>query len=292
MSLLWLSFFLPFCTLLLLPQAKSAQEEPCVSKVDWMGNRSRASVFIKPQLRHLAPTPVWRSRQIASREEKSECAHSKTEAGFRDLVSNPLPKEHTEKENTVQDSRQVQHKLLRGLERPEGSEEHKKDEESESAEEGERLKKEKGDGAVHDSALAIARSATGMDRRGNGHASIKYNQGDEREICRTAASLELRKEPCRSRGTRDVVFTTVHLLPRSEGEQCRPTASSLPRLLTGHQAHSKVLDEVWMVRSTHLTELVQRSDRSDSSILQSPRLRPKPTPPGTGSGSLFSPSKN
>lgn len=89
-----------------------------------------------------------------------------------------------------------------------------------------------------------------MDRRGNGHSSIISNQGDERESCRTAASWELRKEPCRSRGSRDVVFTTLHLLPRSEGEQCRPTASSLPRLLTGHQAHSRVLDEVRMVSVT------------------------------------------
>ncbi|XP_039658210.1 ultraviolet-B receptor UVR8-like [Perca fluviatilis] len=185
-----------------------------------------------------------------SREKNSECAHSETEARFRDLVSDPLPTEHTEKENTVQDSRQVQHKLLHGLERPEGSEEYEKDEESESAEEDERLNKEEGDGALHESAFAIARSATGMDRRGNGHSSIKSDQGDERESCRTAATWELRKEPCRSRGSRDVVFTTLHLLPRSEGEQCRPTASSLPRLLTGHQAHSRVLDEVRMVSLT------------------------------------------
>lgn len=40
------------------------KEEPCVSKVDRMENRSRASVFIKPQLRHLAPTPIWRPGQI------------------------------------------------------------------------------------------------------------------------------------------------------------------------------------------------------------------------------------
>ena len=38
----------------------------------------------------------------ASREKNSECAHSETEARFRDLVSDPLPTEHTEKENTVQ----------------------------------------------------------------------------------------------------------------------------------------------------------------------------------------------
>ncbi|TDH12671.1 hypothetical protein EPR50_G00049380 [Perca flavescens] len=65
-----------------------------------------------------------------SQEKNSECAHSETEARFRDLVSDPLPTEHTEKENTVQGSRQVQHKLLHGLERPEGSDEYEKDEES------------------------------------------------------------------------------------------------------------------------------------------------------------------
>lgn len=66
----------PLCPfrLLLLPGAKSGQEEPCVSKVDWIGNRSRVSVFIKPQLRHLAPTPVWRSRQIGD-SSNSPAAH-------------------------------------------------------------------------------------------------------------------------------------------------------------------------------------------------------------------------
>lgn len=37
-----------------------------------------------------------------SREKNRECAHPEMEACFRDLVSNPLPTEHTEKENTVQ----------------------------------------------------------------------------------------------------------------------------------------------------------------------------------------------
>lgn len=83
LSLLWLFFLLhssPFCPLLLLfhllyPWARSAQEEPCVSKVDWMGNRSRASVFIKLQLRHLAPTPVWRPWQIGD-SSNNPAAHA------------------------------------------------------------------------------------------------------------------------------------------------------------------------------------------------------------------------
>lgn len=149
--------------------------------------------------------------------------------------------------SSCQDSSQVQHKLRQVLERPEGSEEKEKDEDSESADEEERPNRDEGDGVLHDSAFAIARSATGMDRRGNGRSSIKSNQGDEREDCRTAGPWELRKEPCRNRGSRDVVFTTLHLLPRSEGEQCRPTASSLPRLMAGLQAHSRVLAEAHKV---------------------------------------------
>lgn len=83
-----------------------------------------------------------------------------------------------------------------------------------------------------------------MDRRGNGRSSIKSDQGDERESYRTAGPWESMKEPRRSR---DVVFTTLYVLPRSEGEQCRPAASSLPWLLTGQQAHGRVLDEAQKV---------------------------------------------
>uniref|UniRef100_A0A3B4V0V6 Uncharacterized protein n=1 Tax=Seriola dumerili TaxID=41447 RepID=A0A3B4V0V6_SERDU len=154
-----------------------------------------------------------------------------------------------------------------------------------------------------------------MDRRGNGHSSITSDQEGRGRGCRTAGPLELRKEPLRSRTSRDVVFTTLHLLPRSEGEQCRPTASTLPRLLMGQQAHSRALAEAQKVsvnviitktqkqavftfilvffhmslsfqeRSTHLTELLQKS-RSDSNVLQNPKLRHKPRPPErcTGSG--------
>ncbi|XP_050931268.1 E3 ubiquitin-protein ligase HERC2 [Lates calcarifer] len=213
-----------------------------------------------------------------SREKNREYDHPECEALFRDLVSKPLPTEHTEKENTVQDFKCS----IQDLEKPESSEEQEKDEKSESADEKEkheeRPNKDEGDGALHDSAFAIARAATGMDRRGNGHSSITSDQGNEREGCRAAGPLELRKEPRRSRASRDVVFTTLHLLPRSEGEQYKPTASTLPRLLIGQQAHCRVLAEAQLERSTHLTELVQKSG-TDSSSLQSPKLRPKPRPP-------------
>ncbi|KAK5871323.1 hypothetical protein PBY51_004209 [Eleginops maclovinus] len=75
----------------------------------------------------------------------------------------------------------------------------RKEEESEIAEEEERPDKDEGDGALHDSTFAIARFSTGMDRRGNGHSSIKSDQGNGRDCCRTAGPWELRKEPCRSR---------------------------------------------------------------------------------------------
>lgn len=131
------------------------------------------------------------------------------------------------------------------LGRSKGSEEQKKDEESESAEEKkkheERPKKDKGDGALHDSAFAIARSATGMDRRGNGHSSITCDQGVERRGCGTAGPLELRKAPLRGKASQALVFTTLHLLPKSKVEQCRPTACTLPRLPREQQAHGRVL---------------------------------------------------
>ncbi|XP_067463736.1 uncharacterized protein [Thunnus thynnus] len=216
-----------------------------------------------------------------SREKNRECAHPETEARFRDLVSNPLPTEHTEKENTVKDSRQVQHMLLQGLGKPE----EEKHEERGSADEEELHKergKRKGDETLHDSAFAVARSTTGMDRTGNGRSSIKSNQGDEREGGRTVGPWEL-KEQCRRRGSKEVVFTTLHLLPKSEGRQFRPAASTLPRLLTGQQTHGRVLTEASQDRATSLSELVQKSG-SDSSILQSPMLRAKPRPPGRCTG--------
>ncbi|XP_029295944.1 uncharacterized protein LOC115013638 [Cottoperca gobio] len=256
---------------------------PCVSRVsDPPGLKN----LWTPQPVPLADTKVcdvacgtWHMMALTttSREKNRERAHSETEARFGDLVSDLLPTEQLEKENTVQDSRQAQHKLLHGPEGPEGSEEQENDEESESAEEEERPNKDEGDGALRDSAFAIARSSTGMDRRGNGHSSIKSDQRNKRESCRTVGPWEL------SRRSTDIVFTTLHLLPRSEGEQCRPSASSLPWLLTGQQAHGPVLAEARKERFTHLTELVQKSG-SDSSILQSPSLTPKPRPPGRRSG--------
>ncbi|XP_056233280.1 X-linked retinitis pigmentosa GTPase regulator-like isoform X2 [Seriola aureovittata] len=266
---------------------------PCVSRVSGHPGLKRLRT---PQSVPLAGRKVcdvacgtWHMMALTttSREENREYDHPECEALLRDHVSSPLPTEHAEKENTVQDFKHRIRDLK--LERPEGSEEQEKDEESESAEEEkkrkERPNKDEGDGALHDSAFAIARSATGMDRRGNGHSSITSDQEGRGRGCRTAGPLELRKEPLRSRTSRDVVFTTLHLLPRSEGEQCRPTASTLPRLLMGQQAHSRALAEAQEERSTHLTELLQKS-RSDSNVVQNPKLRHKPRPPErcTGSG--------
>ncbi|KAF0033738.1 hypothetical protein F2P81_013804 [Scophthalmus maximus] len=86
-----------------------------------------------------------------SGEKNRESDHPEPGALCGDLVFIPRPTEHMEKENTVQD-----------LERPQGSEEAGEDEESESAgneENGEeRPNNDEGDGALHDSAFAIARS--------------------------------------------------------------------------------------------------------------------------------------
>ncbi|XP_034547960.1 secretion-regulating guanine nucleotide exchange factor-like isoform X2 [Notolabrus celidotus] len=223
---------------------------------------------------HMMALTAW------SLEYNGECPHPDTEACFRDLAYNPVPTEHTEKENTEHDSRQVQHKLFQGLTRPEGSEEQGKYDESESPEDRheDNPSKDGVDGALHDSAFAITRSTLEMDRGGNGHSSIKFDKGAEGESFRTAGPWELRKGP-RRRGSTDVVFTTLHLLPRSEGEQCKATAGVLPRLQTGQQAHSRVSSGAQKGRSVHLTDLVQKS-RSDSS----PRIIPKPRPPGRSPG--------
>lgn len=86
-----------------------------------------------------------------------------------------------------------------------------------------------------------------MDRRGNGHSSIKTHQGDVTEGYRTAGTWDLRKELCTSRRSSDVVFTTLHILPRTEREQWRSTAGMLPNLLTGQQTQGKVLAKVQKV---------------------------------------------
>ncbi|XP_059192690.1 uncharacterized protein LOC131974411 [Centropristis striata] len=142
---------------------------PCVSRVS---DHSGLKNLWTPQPVPLAGGKVcdvacgtWHMMALTTRskEKNRQYPRSETETRFRDLVSDPLPTEHTEKENTVQrkhsrgdlvsrkhqteDSRQDQHKLLHGLERPEGSEEQKREEESESAEEEERPNKDEGDGA-------------------------------------------------------------------------------------------------------------------------------------------------
>lgn len=86
-----------------------------------------------------------------------------------------------------------------------------------------------------------------MDRRGNGHSSIKTHQGDVRGGYGTAGTWDLRKELRTSRRSGDVVFTTIHILPRTEREQWRSTAGKLPNLLTGQQTQGKILAEVQKV---------------------------------------------
>ncbi|XP_051806375.1 uncharacterized protein LOC110950047 isoform X2 [Acanthochromis polyacanthus] len=255
---------------------------PCVSRVSYHTGLKR---LWTPQSVPLAGRKVidvacgtrhMMALTTRSREKNRHYSHQETEAHFRDLVSNPVP---TEKENTVKDSSQVQHKLLQGLETPEGTEEQKTDEERKSAEEEERHEQkpntDERDIALRDAAFAIARSAAGMHRTRNDHSSIRSGQGDDREDCRTAGPWELRNRPLISRrSSRDVVFTTLHLLPRSGLERCRPSGPTLPQLLTA-QAQSRVLAGARKDGSANLSQLVQKSG-SDSSILHFPRPTPRP----------------
>ncbi|XP_039875034.1 protein RCC2-like isoform X2 [Simochromis diagramma] len=219
-----------------------------------------------------------------SRKKNRQCAHPETQTHFRDLphfrdlVRKPSPIEHTEKENTAQGSRHVKHKLVQGSESPEGFEEQETDEESESEEEKERHEQK----PYTDEAM----SATETDGTGSGHSSIKSKQGDDTEGCQTAVRLEPRSRTCRNRqGSLHVVFTTLHLLPRSDGKQCRPTAGTLPQLSKGQQAQSRISSGAQKRRS-YLTKSVQKSE-GDSSILQSPELRPAPRPPVKCPGTQF-----
>ncbi|XP_060893935.1 uncharacterized protein LOC132974123 [Labrus mixtus] len=239
-----------------------------------------------------------------SHKQNGECPHPETEARFRNLVSNPVLMEHTEKENTDQpqprsqasagpvsllkarrenlnrpsinllDSRKIEHKSRHRLESPEDSEEQEKESKRPEEEERheDRPKKDEEDGALHNIAFA---KVPEMDSRGNDQSSIKSDQAAQRERCRTAGPWELRKGPCRSYQSRDVVFTSLHLLPRLEGEQYRTNTGILPRLLTGHQAQSRAFSEAGKGRSVHLTEVLPKSG-SESSILPGPRLRPQP----------------
>ncbi|XP_030000078.1 uncharacterized protein LOC115426210 [Sphaeramia orbicularis] len=216
---------------------------------------------------------------MGSTEKNRECAHPETEACSRHLVSNPLPTEHVEKESTVQNPRQVQHKSLRGQGRPAHFQEKKKEKKTEAKEEGETANKDEGDGASNVSAFALASSGVANDGAENVRSSVRTLLRDEIEGFRTRGQRELRKEQCKRRESTEVIFTTLHLLPKSRGEQCRPGTSSLPRLITGHQAQSRVSAEAQQNRVTQLSDLVQKSG-NDTSVLCSPRLRPKPKPPG------------
>lgn len=136
--------------------------------------------------------------------------------------------------------------------------EQDRDEDSEIAEEEERhgqRAKVEGDGAVHDSAFTVAWSTRGADRTGNGCPSIRSDQGFEREAGGTAGPSELRMERGTRRGSREVVFTTVHLLPRSAGEQLKSAASTFPRLQTRQLGHSRVSTEARKVREQGCTSL-------------------------------------
>ncbi|XP_068167294.1 uncharacterized protein [Antennarius striatus] len=255
---------------------------PCLSRVN---DQPAPKRLWTPQVVPLAGREVcdvacgaWHMMALTKSGKNQVGAGAETGARFRDLVSNPG---HTEKENTPKASTRVHRKLLESLKRPKASPDQEKVEGNLNAEEEEQFKgrpnKDEGDGPLRNLAFVV-QPAKGPDRRGNGHSSIKPKQREVTEGCRAAWAKESREEPFR-RGSRDVVFTTVHLLPGSNWKHCRPTTGILPQLATGQHARGGVLAEAQKERSTHLMELVQKS-RRDNSILQSPRLRPEPGPPG------------
>lgn len=125
--------------------------------------------------------------------------------------------------------------------------ENQKENKTKRKEEEERVNKDEGDGALKVSAYARAGSAAAHDRAGNVRSSVKTLLQDEAEGFRTREQRELKKEQCKRRENREVVFTTFHLLPKSRGEQRRPATSSLPRLMTGHGAQSRVPAEAQQV---------------------------------------------
>ncbi|XP_041643463.1 probable E3 ubiquitin-protein ligase HERC1 isoform X2 [Cheilinus undulatus] len=263
---------------------------PCMS---WVSDHTGLKRIWTPQPVPLAGRKVhnvacgtWHMMALTtcSLEKNGEYPHPETKADFRDLVSNPVPMEHTEKENTEHDSRQAQHKPLQGLKRPDSFEKQEKHGESESPVEGERYEDRPNTderiGALHESEFSIPRSSLGIDRRGNSRSSIKSDQRAERKNCRSAGPWEQRKEPCRSSRSRDIVFTTLHLLPKWEGEQSRPTTGILPRLQPGQKGHGTISSVARKGRSAPLTEPVEKSGSDSSNVLNTPRLRPKPRPPG------------
>nr|XP_020450252.1 ultraviolet-B receptor UVR8-like [Monopterus albus] len=93
------------------------------------------------------------------KKKNREC---ETEACLRDTVSSPLPTQQTEKENTVQDLKQVQHKHPQSQDRAGSSEEQKNDEQSESTEEEEGH--EEGGGVLHCAAFVQHLTKPGLQQ--------------------------------------------------------------------------------------------------------------------------------
>lgn len=263
---------------------------PCASRVSYHAGLKR---LWTPQPVLLAGRKVsdvacgaWHLMALAtwSREKNRHCARPETEAHFRDLVSKPLPTKHTEKENTVQDSRHGEHEALPGLERNESCEEKQTLEETQGAEKEERCvgnpHKHEATEELHEAAFTRGRSAPGTDRPRNARSLVESDPGDHRgEGCGTAESWEPRSRLCR--GTPHnlrVAFTTLHLLPRLQGEQSGSTSSTFPQILTGRPAQSRSLTQAQKARSEFLAELIRKSG-SDGRTLHNCSLGPKPRPP-------------
>lgn len=73
---------------------------------------------------------------------------------------------------------------------------------------------------LNDTAFAIARSATRMDKTGNGHSSITSKQTDERELLwdSKVVGAEERTQQ-KQTDSLHVLFTILQLLPRLGGKE-------------------------------------------------------------------------
>ncbi|XP_054628481.1 X-linked retinitis pigmentosa GTPase regulator-like isoform X2 [Dunckerocampus dactyliophorus] len=232
-----------------------------------------------PQLVPLFNTKVsdvasgtWHVMALATRSSKKErdCAQSENDAPFRDHVRSTPLTEHTTTENTIKGFRQV------------GLEERKKEDEEES-DERERANSEealKERAKVHVSAFNRASSVT---RTGSRLSTIKSGlwEANGGTVC---LSDEGRwKEGYKKRGSKEIVFTTLHLLPTSVEDPDPLCPSILPRLQPRQQqAYTDTGKEREKCLST-----IQKSgsdNRILSQVVTGLMLRPQPRPPGRRAG--------
>lgn len=113
--------------------------------------------------------------------------------------------------------------------------------------------KDGGNGVLNDTAFAIARSATRMDKTGNGHSSITSKQKDERELSWDSKVVGVEEGTSRSRQTIFMYFSLYcSFYHGCGGEEC--TSGTLHLASRGQNAQCKVL---W--RTQNIRVLIMKS---------------------------------